>query len=146
EGADVPGMNAKRLARLQVLDNQFSGQLDPGRSLAADTLQHEAASSKNSRAQGLLETDANLDIRHGTQKAVAVNHVFAAGADLDGNDMPGEFCGEGQFTRGAHGAIFGHEKCSPSHNALERAQNAATTAQLGVRSHLNRAAHPGKLA
>jgi len=76
---------------------------------------------------------------------VAVNHVFVAGADLDGNYVSGEFCGEGQFARGAHGAILGHEKCSSAHNTLERAENSTATSKLGVRGHLNRAAHPGKL-
>ncbi len=77
---------------------------------------------------------------------MAVNHVFAAGADLNGNNMSGEFCGKGEFARGAHGAIFGHEKRSAAYNTLKRAENASTAAQLCVRGHLNRAAHPRKLA
>src|SRR5690349_20165924 len=139
-------MNAERFTGAQILDHQFPRKLEPGSALAADMLKDETASAKDSRAQRLLESDANLNLRGRAKKPMAVNHVFMARADLDRHNVSGKFCRKRQFARPTHGAIFGHEKRSAACDALQRAPDASSAGKLRMRGHLNRAAHPGKLA
>src|SRR5579859_6299370 len=112
-------MNAQGFAGAQILDDQFSGKLEPSGTLAAEMLKDESASTKNSRTQRLLETDTNLNLRRRAKKPVAVNHVFMARADLDRHNVSWKFCRKRQFARRSHGAIFGHEKRSAACDALQ---------------------------
>ena len=112
-------MDAKGFARLEVADDEFAGEFEPGGALSAEALQQEAVAAKNARAQRLLEADADLNLRGGAEKAVAVNHVFVSGRDFDGHDVAGEFGGERDFAGGPAGAVFGHEDGAAAGHALE---------------------------
>ncbi len=84
-------MNAQIFAGLKVARDQFAGEFEPGNTLSAESLQQEAISAENARAQRLLKTHANLNLRGRAEEAVAMDHVFVSGRDFDGNDVPGEF-------------------------------------------------------
>src|ERR1700761_4150350 len=58
---DVAGVDAQHLSGSEVLDDQFSGKLDPARTLAGHLLQKEPVAAKDSGAQRLLETDPQLN-------------------------------------------------------------------------------------
>ena len=75
-----------------------------------------------------------------------MNHVLVARRNFDGNDVAGELGGEGQFSRGAEGAVFGHEDGAAAGDALEDAEESSAAGELGVGRHLDRAAHPGELS
>src|SRR5580658_97783 len=146
ECADVAGMDAQGFAGLQVADNEFAREFEPGSALSADLLQQEAVAAENSGAQGLLEADADLNLRRGAEEALTVNHVFVAGRDFDGHDVAGEFRGEREFAGVADGAIFGHKNGATAGYALEHSEDASAAAELGVRGHLDRTAHPGEFS
>src|SRR6185312_12614152 len=45
-----------------------------------------------------------------------------------------------------HGAVLGHKQRSPASHPAEGAEDATTSAELSVRGHLDRTAHPGKFS
>jgi hypothetical protein len=94
----------------------------------------------------LLEAYADLNLRRAAEEAVAVDHVVVRGGDFYGDDVAGEFGGEGKFADGALGAVFGHEDGAAAGYALEDAEEASAAGELGVRGHLDGAAHPGKFS
>jgi len=75
-----------------------------------------------------------------------VNHVFATGADFDGDDMSGKFGGEGDFAALAQGAVFGHEKSAAASDTFDGAEDSAAAGELGVGGELDGTGHPGKFA
>jgi hypothetical protein len=91
----MAGMDAESFSRLKIFDDEFAGKFEPGRALSAEVLQEEAVAAEDAGAERLLESDADLNLRRGAQKAVTVNHVFAAGADFNGHDVAGKLGGEG---------------------------------------------------
>jgi hypothetical protein len=98
--AHMSGMDAKSFAGLKITHDQFSGELEPGGTLSADLLQQEAIAAENSRAQRLLEADAELHLRSSAKKAVAVNHELASRRDFHGHNVAGKLGGEREFARG----------------------------------------------
>ena len=77
--------------------NDFAGEFEPRGALPADLLQKEAVAAEDARAERLLEADAELDLRRGAEKAVAVNHVLVSGGDVDGKDVAGNAGGKGDL-------------------------------------------------
>jgi len=60
--------------------------------------------------------------------------------------MAGYLGGERHHAGGLHGAVVRHEEAAATRHALEHAEQAAATAHLGVRGHLDRRAHPRQFA
>src|SRR5579864_9083004 len=104
----MTGVNSQSFSRLQVAHDEFTGEFEPGRSLAAELLQQEAVATENARSERLLEADRNLNLRGRAQKAVAMNHVFVSRRDFDRHDVAGQFGGKGQLTTRTDGPIFRH--------------------------------------
>ena len=146
EGADVAGMDAKSFSGREIFDDEFTGEFEPGGALSAEVLEDEAVAAEDAGAEGLLESDADLDVGRGAEEAVAVNHVFVAGADLDGDDVSRKLGGEGDFAALAQGAVFGHEERAAAGDAFDGAEDSSTSAELGVGGELDGTGHPGKLA
>ena len=98
-------------------------------------MQQEAVAAKDARAQRLLEADADLNLRGGAEKAVAVNHVFVSGRDFDGHDVAGEFGGERDLAGGPGGAVLGHENGAAAGHALGRIRGTDGTFPKSVNFH-----------
>ncbi len=103
-------MDAKRVAWLEVVDDDLAVQLDPGRALAGEPLQAKAGAAEDAGAQALLEADGELHAGCGAHEAVAVDHVALVRRDLHGEDLAGELGGEGEQPWTSGGAVLGHEK------------------------------------
>jgi hypothetical protein len=88
-------MDSESFSGLKIFDDEFAGKFEPGSALSAEVLQEEAIAAEDARAERLLESDADLNLRRCAQKAVSVNHVFVAGADFNGHDVAGKLGGEG---------------------------------------------------
>ena len=146
ERAHVTGMDAQSFAGLKIAHYQFSGEFEPGGALSAGLLQQEAVAPENSRAQRLLEADADLNLRRGAEEAVAVNHVLVSRRDFHGDDVAGKLGREGELAGGADGAVFGHKDGAAAGHALEHAEQSSAAAELGVRGHLDRTTHPREFA
>ena len=146
EGADVAGVDAEDFAGREVFDDEFAGEFEPGDALSAGFLQEEAVAAEDACAEGLLEADADLNLRSGAEEAVAVDDVLVAGGDLDGDDVAGDPGGEGDFAGGADGAVLGHEERAAAGDALDGAEEASAAAVLGVGGHLDGGGHPGEFA
>ena len=95
----MAGMYAQSFAGLKIAYHELSREFEPGRALSADLLQKKAIAAKDSRAQGLLKADADLNLWSGAQEAMPVNHVLMSRRNFDGHDMPREFGSEGEFPR-----------------------------------------------
>ena len=108
EHADVAGMDAEALAGGQIVGDDFAAELDPCLGGAAEALEDEAIAAEDARAEALLEADAEDGVRRAAEEAVPVDHVFLAGRDGDGEDVAGDFCGEGDGAGRAAG------RCIPS--------------------------------
>ena len=106
----------------------------------------EAVSAEDARAERLLEADAEGDLRRGAKEAVAMNHEFAAGADLDGNDVAGDASGEGDFSGASIGAVLGHEEAATAGDTANSSEESSAARHLRVSGHLDIAGHPGELA
>ncbi len=59
---------------------------------------------------------------------------------------PGTRVAKAISPRAAHGAVFGHEQASSARHSFQRTEESSAPAKLGVRLHLDGAAHPGKLS
>jgi hypothetical protein len=146
EGSDVAGVDAESFSGLKVADDKFAGEFEPGHALSSDALEQEAVATENSCAERLLEADAELNLRGGAEKPMAVDHEFVSGRNFDRNDVAGELGGKGQFAGRSHGAVFGHEDGAAAGDALEHAEKASAAAELRVRGHLNGTGHPGEFS
>src|SRR5215472_12105350 len=109
-------------------------------------LQEKPVTAKNSCAEGLLESHADLNLWCGAEKSLAMDHVLVPGCDLDGHDMPGKLGGERQFAGKSHGAVFRHENRSAAGHAFDYTEEPASAGELRMRSHLDRGAHPGEFS
>jgi hypothetical protein len=65
-----------------------------------------------------------------------------SGANLDRHDVPRQFGGEGNLSRGADGTVLGHEQRSAPDYALQDAENSSASTKLGVSRHLDGTRHP----
>src|SRR5215470_17793522 len=112
-------MYAQSFSRLQVADDEFAGEFEPGGAWSAEVLEQEPAAAEDARAERLLEADGNLNLRRGAEKTVAMNHVLVPGRDLDGHDVSGQLGRERHLARSAGGAVFGHENGTAAGHALQ---------------------------
>jgi hypothetical protein len=71
-----------------------------------------------------------------------VDKIFMARTNLNRDNMTRNTSRKGDLTRRANSPILRHKQRAAACNALDRAQEASTTAVLGVRCHLNRSRHP----
>src|ERR1700733_13652468 len=69
-----------------------------------------------------------------------------SGRNFNGNDVSRQFGAEGQLPRRTDGAVLSHKNRSATGHAFEHAEQASAAAELGMRGHLNRAAHPRQFA
>src|ERR1700723_2394237 len=115
----MPGMNAQRLSWLEIPDHQFAREFEPRYALSAELLQQEAVTAENPCAERLLEADADLNLRGGAEKAVTVNQVFLGWTHLDRHDVSRHLGGEGEFSREAGGAVFGHKQRSTAGHTFQ---------------------------
>jgi len=76
----MAGMDQQRLALLQIAGDELAGELEPCGALTAELLQQKAAAAEDARAEGLLESDADLNGGRCAKKAMAMDHVVVAGA------------------------------------------------------------------
>src|SRR5215813_9263291 len=118
-------MYAQSFSRLQVADDEFAGEFEPGGALSAEVLEQEAAAAEDARAERLLEAYGNLNLRRGAQKALAMNHVLVPGRDLNRHDVSGQLGRERHLARRADGAVFGHENGAAAGHALQNAEQAS---------------------
>ena len=109
-------------------------------------MQAEAIAAEDTGAQGLLETDAEIDTWSGAEEAVAVDEVLLPGAYFDGDDVSGDSGGEGDLAGGADGAVLGHEERAATGDAGDGSEESATAGVLGVCGHLDGRGHPGEFA
>ena len=93
--ADVAGMDAQSFAGLKVAHDQFAGKFEPADALSAGPLQEEAVAAENSGAQRLLEAEADLNLRSGAEKTLAVNQVLVSRRNFYLDDVAGKLRGEG---------------------------------------------------
>ncbi len=77
---------------------------------------------------------------------MAVDEVFLALRDLNGDNMAGDASGEGDLAGGSVGSVLGHEERAAACYATDGSEDAATTGVLGVGGHLDGLSHPGELA
>ncbi len=75
-----------------------------------------------------------------------MDEVIVAGLHFNGQDVAGDFGGEGDFAGCSPGAVLGHEEAAAACDALEGAEEASAAGHLGVGGHLDGAGHPGELA
>src|SRR5580692_547885 len=139
-------MNPQGFSRLKIPDHQLTRKFQPGHALSAELLQQEAVTAENPCAERLLEADADLNLRGGAEKAVTVNQVFLRWAHLDRHDCPRHLRGEGEFSREAGGAVFGHKQRSTAGHTFQDTEDSTTSAELRVRGHLDGTRHPGKFS
>src|SRR5580658_2863783 len=146
EGSDVAGMDAQDFAGLEVLADQLAGELEPRGACAAQLLEEETVAAEDARAERLLKADGDGDLVSGAEKAVAVDEVFRALAELDGDDVAWDLRCERDDAGILDGAVLGHEDAGAGDRALEHTEDSAAAAHLGVRGHLDRGGHPGEFA
>src|SRR5882762_10245239 len=78
EHADMPRVDAQRVAWLQVVNDHLAVQLHPRRSLTLQPLHAKAGASEDPGTQSLLEPDRELHADGGAHETVAVDHVTLA--------------------------------------------------------------------
>src|ERR1019366_2257148 len=140
-------VHAQRLAGGQLVPDHFTGQLSPGAALAADALQDEALTAEHARGEGLLETGRDLDAGAAGEEPMPVNHVVAAGSDIDRQDAARHFGGERDDPRRSLRGVGAHQQSPSADLALQRSHqplSAYTAAHAG--GHLDGVGHPGELA
>ena len=94
ERAYVAGMHAQHFAGREVLLDELAGELEPRRAHAANALQQESIAAKDARAERLLKSQRDGDLRRGAQKAVPVHQILLPLAELDGHNVAGDFGGK----------------------------------------------------
>src|SRR5437879_4157815 len=127
----MSGMHAEVLSGLEIANDQLPGQLDPRDSLATDFLQQESIAAENARTERLLETNADLDLRRGAEKSLAVNHVLVPRRNLDGNDVPRKLGGESRFSRSSNGEVLRKEDRSVAGRGLGDCTEISDHAEMG---------------
>src|SRR5260370_6551853 len=80
--ADVAGVHAQGVARLQVVGHHLAVQLDPRLALSLETLHPESRAPDNARAQPLLEADRKLDPDRGAHETAPLYHVALSWGDI----------------------------------------------------------------
>ena len=146
EGADVAGMDTQDLSGLKIFDHQLTRKLQPGRALTAHTLQDEAAATKDTGTQRLLEADAELYLRGRTEEAVPMDQVLVTGRNLHRNDVSRNLGRKSHLARIVEGPVLGHEERSAAGHTLDRAEETAAASELRMSLHLDALRHPGEFS